>query len=119
MGDWEGLFKALNAVYPIAVDPEAAKDAVSKLKGDKAIVALQELIVSDAKDQYADFEAKLGEEGLRQLERRVSCSRFLTASGANTCMRWIISRTASVCVVWVSAIRWSNTSAKAIRCTTP
>ena len=32
---------------------------------------LQELIVSDAKDQYADFEAKLGEEGLRQLERRV------------------------------------------------
>ena len=68
--DWEGLFKALNAVYPIAVDPEA-KDAVSKLKGDKAIVALQELIVSDAKDQYADFEAKLGEEGLRQLERRV------------------------------------------------
>ena len=69
--DWEGLFKALNAVYPIAVDPEAAKDAVSKLKGDKAVVALQELIVSDAKDQYADFEGKLGEEGLRQLERRV------------------------------------------------
>ena len=33
--------------------------------------SLQELIVSDAKDQYADFEAKLGEEGLRQLERRV------------------------------------------------
>ena len=69
--DWEGLFKALNAVYPIAVDPEAAKDAVSKLKGDKAVVALQELIVSDAKDQYIDFEGKLGEEGLRQLERRV------------------------------------------------
>ena len=69
--DWEGLFKALNAVYPIAVDAEAAKDAVSKLKGDKAVVALQELIVSDAKDQYADFEGKLGEEGLRQLERRV------------------------------------------------
>ena len=69
--DWEGLFKALNAVYPIAVDSEAAKDAVSKLKGDKAVVALQELIVSDAKDQYIDFEGKLGEEGLRQLERRV------------------------------------------------
>ena len=68
--DWEAC-STLNAVYPIAVDPEAAKDAVSKLKGDKAIVALQELIVSDAKDQYADFEAKLGEEGLRQLERRV------------------------------------------------
>ncbi len=69
--DWEGLFKALNAVYPIAVEPEAAKDAVSKLKGDRAVVALQELIVSDAKDQYIDFEGKLGEEGLRQLERRV------------------------------------------------
>ncbi len=50
-------------MYPIAVDPEAAKDAVSKLKGDKAVVALQELIVSDAKDQYADFEAKLGQRG--------------------------------------------------------
>ena len=34
-------------------------------------MALQELIVSDAKDQYIDFEGKLGEEGLRQLERRV------------------------------------------------
>ena len=29
------------------------------------------LIVADAKDQYLDFEEKLGEEGLRQLERRV------------------------------------------------
>ena len=45
--------------------------AVDKLKGDKAVEALKELIVSDAKDQYSDFEDKLGSEGLRQLERRV------------------------------------------------
>ncbi len=69
--DWEGLFKALASVYPIAVDQDAAKDAVSKLKGDKAVEAVKDLIVADAKDQYLDFEEKLGEEGLRQLERRV------------------------------------------------
>ena len=45
--------------------------AVDKLKGDKAVEALKELIVSDAKDQYSEFEDKLGSEGLRQLERRV------------------------------------------------
>ena len=69
--DWDGLFKAIASVYPIAVEQEAAKDAVNKLKGDKAVEALKELIVSDAKDQYSDFEDKLGSEGLRQLERRV------------------------------------------------
>ena len=69
--DWDGLFKAISSVYPIAVEQEAAKDAVDKLKGDKAVEALKELIVSDAKDQYSDFEDKLGNEGLRQLERRV------------------------------------------------
>ena len=69
--DWDGLFKAISSVYPIAVEQEAAKDAVDKLKGDKAVEALKELIVSDAKDQYSDFEDKLGSEGLRQLERRV------------------------------------------------
>ena len=69
--DWDGLFKAISSVYPIAVEQEAAKDAVAKLKGDKAVEALKELIVSDAKDQYSDFEDKLGSEGLRQLERRV------------------------------------------------
>ena len=69
--DWEGLFKALASVYPIAVEQEAAKDAIAKLKGDKAANALKELIVTDAKDQYSEFESKLGEDGLRQLERRV------------------------------------------------
>lgn len=69
--DWDGLFKAISSVYPIAVEQKAAKDAVVKLKGDKAVGALKELIVSDAKDQYFEFEEKLGSEGMRQLERRV------------------------------------------------
>ena len=69
--DWDGLFKALKTVFPFELDQDAAKDAADKLKGDKAVEALKELIVSDAKDQYSDFEDKLGSEGLRQLERRV------------------------------------------------
>ena len=59
------------AVYWIGAYLIDAADAVDKLKGDKAVEALKELIVSDAKDQYSDFEDKLGSEGLRQLERRV------------------------------------------------
>lgn len=69
--DWEGLFKALAAVIPTKVEMDDAKEAVGKLKGDKAVEAVRDLIVDDAKEQYAKFEELLGEEGLRQLERRV------------------------------------------------
>ena len=69
--DWDGLFKALGAVYPVKVDVDAAKEAVEGRKGDKAVEPLVELIVKDAREQYARREEKLGEEGTRQLERRV------------------------------------------------
>ena len=69
--DWEGLFKAINAVIPISVDIEEAKDAVAKLKGEKAVEALRDLIVEDAKAKYAELETTIGEKGLRDLERRV------------------------------------------------
>ncbi|NMM93050.1 preprotein translocase SecA subunit [Bifidobacterium sp. DSM 109957] len=69
--DWEGLFKAINAVIPISVDVEEAKDAVAKLKGEKAVEALRDLIVEDAKAKYAELETTIGEKGLRDLERRV------------------------------------------------
>lgn len=69
--DWEGLFKALNSVFPVRVDMEETKDEVVKLKSEKAVDKLCEIIVDDAKEQYADFEKTLGAEGLRQLERRV------------------------------------------------
>ncbi|MBW3082327.1 preprotein translocase subunit SecA [Bifidobacterium phasiani] len=69
--DWEGLFKALSAMYPVALTEDEAREAVGKLKGEKAVHALRDRIVEDAKEQYARIEDKLGEEGLRQLERRV------------------------------------------------
>ena len=66
---------AINMVTTLNVEPlhtgYAVMNNLNKLKGDKAVEALKELIVSDAKDQYSDFEDKLGSEGLRQLERRV------------------------------------------------
>lgn len=69
--DWEGLFKALNTIYPVLVTESDARDAAGKLKGEKAVEAVCDVLVADAKEQYGTIETKLGEEGLRQLERRV------------------------------------------------
>ncbi len=69
--DWEGLFKALNTIYPVLVTEADARDAAGKLKGEKAVEAVLDVLVADAKEQYGTIETKLGEEGLRQLERRV------------------------------------------------
>ena len=69
--DWEGLFKALNTIYPVSVSEDDAREAAGKLKGEKAVDAVRDVLVADAKDQYGAIEDKLGEEGLRQLERRV------------------------------------------------
>jgi preprotein translocase subunit SecA len=69
--DWDGLFKALKTVFPVSVDQKEAKEKVVDLKHEKAFETLCGLIVEDAKAQYAQFEEKIGAEGLRQLERRV------------------------------------------------
>jgi preprotein translocase subunit SecA len=69
--DWEGLFKALNAVIPTEVSVDEAKDAAGKLKAEKAIEAVRDLIVEDATKKYAELENTVGESGLRDLERRV------------------------------------------------
>ncbi|MBT1178146.1 preprotein translocase subunit SecA [Bifidobacterium vespertilionis] len=70
--DWEGLFKALNTVFPVKVSEDDAKAAAEGKKGEKAQDAVVELLVKDAQEQYAAREEKLGEEGTRQLERRVA-----------------------------------------------
>ena len=62
--DWEGLFKALNTVIPTKVDEDEVRKIVGGLKGAKAVEAVRDLIVEDARQQY-------GEMGLRDLERRV------------------------------------------------
>ncbi|PST48220.1 preprotein translocase subunit SecA [Bifidobacterium callitrichos] len=69
--DWEGLFKALNTVLPTEVTVEEAEKAAEGKKGEKAVEAVRDVIVADAKAKYAEFEDKLGADGLRQLERRV------------------------------------------------
>ncbi|KFI86338.1 Sec family type II general secretory pathway preprotein translocase SecA subunit [Bifidobacterium reuteri DSM 23975] len=69
--DWEGLFKALNTVVPTDVTADEAKEAAGNLKGEKAIEAVRDLIVKDAKTKYDELEKTIGESGLRDLERRV------------------------------------------------
>ncbi|RBP98207.1 preprotein translocase subunit SecA [Bifidobacterium aemilianum] len=69
--DWDSLFKAFDALFPIKLDADEAKEEVSKLKGDKAVKKLTELVVEDADKLYQELEEQLGEDSLRQLERRV------------------------------------------------
>lgn len=69
--DWNGLFKAVNDLYPTKVTIDEAKEAAEGLKGDKAVDAVVKLFVDDADTQYEAFETKLGADGLRTLERRV------------------------------------------------
>ncbi|WEV66847.1 preprotein translocase subunit SecA [Bifidobacterium sp. ESL0769] len=69
--DWDGLFSALKTVYPISVEEDDAKKKAEGLKGEKAVDAVKEFIVDDAKEQYSGYEDKIGADGLRQLERRV------------------------------------------------
>ena len=69
--DWEGLFKALNTVIPTKVDEDEARKIVGGLKGAKAVEAMRDLIVEDARQQYGEMEETIGETGLRDLERRV------------------------------------------------
>ena len=69
--DWEGLFKVLYSVMPLKLELEDAKSAAEGKKGEKAVEAVRDLIVEDAKARYAELEGVIGEKGLRDLERRV------------------------------------------------
>ena len=69
--DWEGLLKALNTVIPTKVDEDEVRKIVGGLKGAKAVEAVRDLIVEDARQQYGEMEETIGETGLRDLERRV------------------------------------------------
>ena len=69
--DWEGLFKALNTVIPTKVDEDEVRKIVGGLKSAKAVEAVRDLIVEDARQQYGEMEETIGETGLRDLERRV------------------------------------------------
>lgn len=69
--DLQGLSKALDAVMPVILDWNEVHETIDKLKGDKAVVALRDLIVESATVFYVLFESRIGSDALRQLERRV------------------------------------------------
>ena len=68
--DFDGLQKAVTMVMPVPVTADSLKEAVAKLKGEKAVKALCDLIVDNAKSCYADIENCVG-SCLRNLERRI------------------------------------------------
>ncbi|KXI17858.1 preprotein translocase subunit SecA [Gardnerella vaginalis] len=72
--DYDGLQSALEMVMPVELDWDDVCGSISKLKGEKAVIALRDIIVDCAEEAYGKLEDRLGEEGLRQLERRVVLS---------------------------------------------
>ena len=69
--DLQGLTSALNAVMPVILDWDEIHESIDNLKGEKAVIALRDIIVESARMFYGLFEAGVGSESLRQLERRV------------------------------------------------
>ena len=73
--DWnlDRLWTALKALYPISLTPEQVIDAAG---GRSALTAdrLKEEILSDAHHAYDQREEALGEEVMREVERRVMLS---------------------------------------------
>ena len=71
--DLEALWTAVKATYPISITPE---EVVEQAGGELLLSRnlLLEEILSDAKYAYQGREEQLGEENLRQLERRVVLS---------------------------------------------
>jgi preprotein translocase subunit SecA len=73
--DWnlDRLWTALKGLYPISVTPEQLADAAGGLSG-LSPERLKEEILSDAHHAYDAREAALGEEVMREVERRVMLS---------------------------------------------
>ncbi|GIG28238.1 preprotein translocase subunit SecA [Cellulomonas marina] len=73
--DWDldALWTALKAVYPVTITPE---EVVEEAGGPTRLTAelIEREILSDAEVAYAEREAQLGEDMMRQLERRVTLS---------------------------------------------
>lgn len=72
--DLDGLQNALLAVMPVILDWDQVRETISKLKGEKAVIALRDLIVDSVVKVYSLIEDRLGADPLRQIERRVVLS---------------------------------------------
>ena len=73
--DWnlERLWTALRALYPISLTPEQVIEAAGG-RGSLTNAKLKEEILSDAHHAYDEREAALGDEVMREVERRVMLS---------------------------------------------
>jgi preprotein translocase subunit SecA len=71
--DWDldRLWTALKTLYPVSVTPQDVLDAED---GSLTRDSLREVITSDAHHAYDEREAQLGEEVMREVERRVVLS---------------------------------------------
>ena len=74
VADWDlgSLWAACASIFPISLDREDVAKQIASLKHDDARTKLEELIVADAREQYAQREEKFTSEVMRGLERRVS-----------------------------------------------
>ena len=74
VADWDlgSLWAACASIFPISLDREDVAKQIAPLKHDDARKKLEELIVADAREQYAQREEKFTPEVMRGLERRVS-----------------------------------------------
>ena len=71
--DWDldTLWTALRGIFPISITVDDVVEAAGGIERLDAEMIERE-VLSDAEIAYADREALLGEEGIRQLERRVT-----------------------------------------------
>ncbi|MCL3862664.1 preprotein translocase subunit SecA [Actinotalea sp. K2] len=71
--DLEALWTAVRAIYPVSITPEEVVEEAGGADRLGRALLLEELL-SDARHAYAEREEKIGEENMRQLERRVVLS---------------------------------------------
>ncbi|NKY22567.1 preprotein translocase subunit SecA [Cellulomonas denverensis] len=73
--DWdlEALWAALKAVYPVSIEVDEVVESVGGI-GRLTTETLTAELLSDARIAYDEREAQLGEQNMRQLERRVILS---------------------------------------------
>ena len=71
--DLDALWTALKAVYPVSITPqEVIEEAGGPTRVSAQLIITE--VISDARHAYAAREEQIGEENMRQLERRVVLS---------------------------------------------
>ncbi len=71
--DLDALWASLKAVYPVSIEADEVIESVGGI-GRLTTETLTAELLSDARIAYDEREAQLGEENMRQLERRVILS---------------------------------------------